>query len=203
MLGQKSAIRPGSIFNRQGGSVFNQRQHLLDLDVARYAAGWGRIKYVNDQFAQFEPAKVLSNLVIIPKWDDDATPLRTHYGIGEDKKSIYPVLQERGVFFSFPMDLDFAMLLAYPGAYLVVEEDPDAQTIAAVLGKSHHDSAQYTPEELRFFATYHQRFKLGSKPAAHLEALAKLTDEQLLLGMPESLNDLADAVIAMLKELPE
>ncbi|RML52176.1 MULTISPECIES: site-specific integrase, partial [Pseudomonas syringae group] len=24
----KSAIRPGSIFNRQGGSVFNQRQHL-------------------------------------------------------------------------------------------------------------------------------------------------------------------------------
>ncbi|MBN3968486.1 2'-5' RNA ligase [Pseudomonas gregormendelii] len=27
MLGQKSAIRPGSIFNRQGGSVFNQRQH--------------------------------------------------------------------------------------------------------------------------------------------------------------------------------
>ncbi|WP_157893906.1 hypothetical protein [Pseudomonas cerasi] len=26
MLGQKSAIRPGSIFNRQGGSVFNQRQ---------------------------------------------------------------------------------------------------------------------------------------------------------------------------------
>ncbi|WP_371315583.1 PDDEXK nuclease domain-containing protein, partial [Pseudomonas gingeri] len=27
LLGQKSAIRPGSIFNRQGGSVFNQRQH--------------------------------------------------------------------------------------------------------------------------------------------------------------------------------
>ncbi|RYF40674.1 MAG: hypothetical protein EOO38_21590 [Cytophagaceae bacterium] len=26
MLGQKSAIRPGSIFHRQGGSVFNQRQ---------------------------------------------------------------------------------------------------------------------------------------------------------------------------------
>ncbi|WP_265567685.1 ATP-dependent endonuclease, partial [Serratia grimesii] len=27
---------------------------LLDLDVARYAAGWGRIKYVNDQFAEYE-----------------------------------------------------------------------------------------------------------------------------------------------------
>ncbi|MCD0424161.1 AAA family ATPase [Rubrivivax sp. JA1024] len=32
---------------------------LLDLDVARYAAGWGRIKVVNDQLAKFEPAKVL------------------------------------------------------------------------------------------------------------------------------------------------
>jgi hypothetical protein len=30
LLGQKSAIRPGSIFNRQGGSVFNQRQHGED-----------------------------------------------------------------------------------------------------------------------------------------------------------------------------
>ncbi len=29
LLGQKSAIRPGSIFNRQGGSVFNQRQHRI------------------------------------------------------------------------------------------------------------------------------------------------------------------------------
>ncbi|MDA3136854.1 TetR family transcriptional regulator [Pseudomonas syringae] len=27
IAGAKSAIRPGSIFNRQGGSVFNQRQH--------------------------------------------------------------------------------------------------------------------------------------------------------------------------------
>ncbi|WP_206539583.1 hypothetical protein, partial [Pseudomonas avellanae] len=29
LLGQKSAIRPGSIFNRQGGSVFNQRQQAV------------------------------------------------------------------------------------------------------------------------------------------------------------------------------
>ena len=28
IAGTKSAIRPGSIFNRQGGSVFNQRQHV-------------------------------------------------------------------------------------------------------------------------------------------------------------------------------
>lgn len=28
----KSAIRPGSIFNRQGGSVFNQRRHTFDAE---------------------------------------------------------------------------------------------------------------------------------------------------------------------------
>lgn len=179
---------------------------LLDLDVARYAAGWGRIKYVNDQFAQYEPAKVLPKEWRISHWKDDAVPLRTHHYFEvnkDEKKDVFVALKERGVFFSSPMDLDFAMLLAYPDAYQVVKEDPDAETITAVLGKSHHNSAQYTPDELKLFGTYHQSFKLGSKPAAHLEALAKLTDEQLLIGMPKSLNDLADAVIAMLEEIPE
>lgn len=53
------------------------------------------------------------------------------------------------------------------------------------------------------FNTYHQRFKLGSKPAAHIEALTHLNDDELLDSMPDSLNRLADAVIAKLTELPE
>ena len=107
------------------------------------------------------------------------------------------------MYFSFPMDLDFAMLLAYPDAYGVEEEVPDAQTIKAVLGKSHHDSSQYSEDELKLFGTYHQRFKLGSKPAAHIDALAKLSDAALLEKMPESFSRLTDAVIAILLELPE
>ncbi len=176
---------------------------LLDLDVARYAAGWGRIKYVNDQFAQYEPAKVLPKECRISHWKDDAAPLRTHHYFEDGTTDIFEELKQRGVFFSFPMDLDFAMLLAYPDAYQVAEEDPDAQTITAVLGKNHHNSAQYTTEELKLFGTYHQKFKLGSKPAAHIEGLAQLSDEQLLQKMPQSLNDLADAVISMLQEIPE
>lgn len=112
-------------------------------------------------------------------------------------------LEKRDVYFSYPMDLDFALLLAYPDAYGVTEEVPDEQTIAAVLGKSHHDATQYSEEELKLFNTYHERFKLGSKPAAHIEALAQLTDEQLLAEMPASLDRLTDAVIAKLAELPE
>jgi putative ATP-dependent endonuclease of the OLD family len=94
-------------------------------------------------------------------------------------------------------------LLAYPDAYGVVKEDPEESTIKAVLGKSHHDASQYSKDELKLFNTYHQRFKLGSKPAAHIDALAQLTEKELLANMPASLSRLADAVIAKLAELPE
>lgn len=169
---------------------------LLDLDVARYAAGWGRIKYVNDQLLTHEPTKVLPATHAIPAWNDAAHKVRdyVHY---------LNLLEERGVYFSYPMDLDFAMLLAYPDAYGVTEEDPEEATIKAVLGKSHHDADQYSEDEQKLFNTYHQRFKLGSKPAAHIDALAQLTDEELLADMPASLSRLADAVIAKLAELPE
>lgn len=176
---------------------------LLDLDVARYQAGWGRIKYVNDQFVKFAQEKALSSDWSPPKWNDNETPIRTHYYLREGKLDIFLELEKSGVFFSAPMDLDFTMLLAYPEAYSVEEENPDTQTIKAVLGKSHHDSTQYSEDELKLFSTYHQRFKLGSKPAAHINALAQLNDKELLEKMPESFNRLADAVISKLMELPE
>lgn len=176
---------------------------LLDLDVARYAAGWGRIKYVNDQFAKFAPAERLPSSWKISKWDDDEVPVRTHHFFEDGTKNVFERLENSNVFFSYPMDLDFAMLLAFPEAYGVEEDVPDDSTIKAVLGKSHHDASQYSPEEQKLFNTYHQRFKLGSKPAAHIDALAQLTDAELLANMPASLSRLADAVIAKLAELPE
>ena len=169
---------------------------LLDLDVARYAAGWGRIKYVNDQLAVYAPSKVLPVDHVIPKWKDATHKVR-------DCDNYLVALEERDVYFSYPMDLDFTMLLSFPEAYGVEEEDPDESTIKAVLGKQHHDASQYSKDEQKLFSTYHQRFKLGSKPAAHIDALAQLTDEELLADMPASLSRLADAVIAKLAELPE
>lgn len=176
---------------------------LLDLDVARYAAGWGRIKYVNAQFAVFEPSKELPADWPIPKWNDNTSPVRTHHFFNGGTHDIFVELENRSIFFSSPMDLDFSMLLAYPEAYGVAEEEPDESIIKAVLGKSYFDSTQYNEEEKKLFVTYHQSFKLGSKPAAHIDALAKLNDDELLAKMPESLIRLADAVIAKLAELPE
>lgn len=169
---------------------------LLDLDVSRFQGGWGRIKYVNDQLGKYAPKKKLPPDHGIPDWNS-----------AEYKVCDYPgylkQLESRGIFFSYPMDLDFAMLLSFPAAYGAEPSAPSAATINAVLGDSHYDANQYSADQLKLFGTYHKRFKLGSKPAAHIDALAQLGDKKLLADMPESLSRLADAVIAKLEELPE
>lgn len=169
---------------------------LLDLDVARHQGGWGRIKYANDQLEQYRPEQKLPKDHSIPKWNSSKHMVR-------DYGNYLDALEDRDVYFSYPMDLDFAMLLAYPEPYGVVKEAPEESTIKAVLGKSHHDASQYIEDEQQLFGTYYSSFKLGSKPAAHIEALAKLSDADLLANIPESLGRLADAVIAKLAELPE
>ncbi|WP_413728311.1 ATP-dependent nuclease [Sodalis sp. RH19] len=169
---------------------------LLDLDVARYQGGWGRIKYTNDQLSEYQPDKKLPPNFQIPNWNSDKKMIRNNLNYLDE-------LEKRDIYFSFPMDLDFSMLLAYPAAYDVQKDQSDEAIVRAVLGKSHHEASQYSKNELKLFNTYHQRFKLGSKPAAHIEALARLNDAELLANMPASLQRLADAIILRIAELPE
>ena len=137
---------------------------LLDLDVGRFSGGWGRIKYVNDKLAEFSPDKTLPENYRIPDWNNGQYLVReySHY-LSE--------LEQRDVFFSYPMDLDFSMLKAYPSEFELedTEELPDEKLIASVLGKSHHRPEQYSEDEQKLFASYHKLFKLGSKPANHAE----------------------------------
>ncbi|MDB0510978.1 AAA family ATPase [Ralstonia solanacearum] len=169
---------------------------LLDLDLSRHQGGWGRIKYVNDELIKYRPNSKLPDDHSIPKWDNDKYKVREY-------EHYLTLLEERDVYFSQPMDLDFAMLLSFPDAYGTEREQPSDSVLKAVLGDSHHDATQYKAAELELFGTYHKRFKLGSKPATHIEALTKLTDADLLAGMPESLGRLADSVITKLAGLPE
>lgn len=96
------------------------------------------------------------------------------------------------------------MLLAFPEQYSKENyKAPTVSTVKAVLGNSHHNPKQYSLKERKLFNTYHKRFKLGSKPTAHIDALAQISDKNLLSNMPKSFGRLADAVIAKLAELPE
>ena len=171
---------------------------LLDLDVARFGGGWGRIKYANDQLKKFEPEKILPDNYAIPEWNNDEYPILEY-------KNYLDELEERGIFYSCPMDLDFSMLKAFPNKFEITDMDtlPDQDLIKSVLGKKHYAPEQYTEEERKLFSSYHKLFKLGSKPVNHIQALANLTDEELLNNMPESLSRLADAVKTKLLEIPE
>lgn len=171
---------------------------LLDLDTGRYQGGWGRYKYANDQLALHAPDKVLPADQPIPKWNS------TKYKVLDPDYGEYlDTFASRGVFFSLPLDLDFAMMQAFPDAFGATPEPPDDAAIQAVLGKSFYDATQYSDDDQALFCSYHGRFKLGSKPAAHIEALTGISDEDLLENLPEYLDNLADAILARLAELPE
>ena len=177
---------------------------LLDLDTARHQGGWGRINYVDSQLKKLASSKQLPCWGFY-KWNEDEKLIRTHttYPETNGETELFAALENRNIFFSSPMDLDFSMLLAFSDAYGVKHETSDGSTIKSVLGKSHHNSSQYSEDELNTFGTYHKLFKLGSKPASHINALSQLTDDSLLAKMPASYERLADKVIKKLEELPE
>jgi putative ATP-dependent endonuclease of OLD family len=176
---------------------------LLDLDLGRHQGGWGRIKYALEQLLKFptiESSLNSQHVADLPKWNGD-TPLLE----SSDGKSCLKFLESAGVFFT-RLDLDFAMLRRFPVAYGVFEdqlEAPGGEVIVSVLGKSHGDVTQYSEQEQQYFGAYQRLFKVNSKPAAHIGALAQLSDPELNAEMPESIGRLLQLVKAKPLELPE
>ncbi len=177
---------------------------LLDLDLARHQGGWGRIKYAAKQIRLYKDAAVpnitADEVNAIPSWNGEA-------GFMLDDLGWIARLEQKGVFFSSPLDLDFMMIEAFGEAYGVDDDElevPDEGTIRAVLGKSHDViEDQYTDDQQTLFEAYHSRFKLSSKPSQHIRAMAKLDDAEISSDMPEVLNRLFNFVVTELDELPE
>lgn len=177
---------------------------LLDLDLGRYQGGWGRVRYAAKQIlALGHPITGLTaeSIEALPAWNGTDSVLTSEFG-----KKWLAWLETQSVFFSSPLDLDFAMLRRCADAYGLTDTEltaPEPSTLTAVLGKKRHGVDQYSEEHQKHFAAYHKRFKLGSKPAAHLEAMAELDDSELLNNMPPRTARLIEAVEARLKGLPE
>jgi putative ATP-dependent endonuclease of OLD family len=177
---------------------------LLDLDLGRHQGGWGRIRYAIGQLLKFPPAGsklTKEQLQGLPKWNDASRLLESENG---PKWIAY--LESLGVFFSTPLDLDFMMLQAFPGAYQLDDtelEDPSESITASVLGEHHHDADQYAEDDQKQFSAYVSRFKQGSKPVAHIEATAELSDEELNQEIPGSINRLINAASKILEDSKE
>lgn len=177
---------------------------VLDLDLSRHHAGWWRIRYAANELLEYADIKApgFSKLEVaaIPAWDAQSSLM-------SDDEGWIDRLENEGVFFSTPLDLDFMMLECFTGAYGVTAEElrnPSEGTTKAVLGKS-HDAADknYTPHQLTHFDAYVRLFKRGSKPVSHVQALADLTDDELKADMPEVLQRLILHVDTALAGLPE
>lgn len=178
---------------------------LLDLDSGRHQGGWGRIRNALRQVNALGATPRIKDEAIdaLPKWNDDRDFPKWDDPNYESGEGPLPGLERRGVFFSAPVDLDLMMLDAYPGAYHVEPTSPGESTIIAVLGKSHVNEDRLGDDLLALFDDYHAKFDLKSKPATHLAALSKLTDEELLEALPDVLGRLVERVKAALAELPE
>lgn len=169
---------------------------LLDLDLARHQGGWGRINYVNNQLLNYRPNDILTPGNYIPKWNESTNLFR-------ERANYVDYFESKGIFFSYPLDLDFSMLYSFQDAFEAETETPTESTIKAVLGRSYFNSTQYDEDERSLFRAYHKKFKLSSKPASHINALANLSNQDILNNMPESYSRMIDTIVSIIKELPE
>ncbi|WP_223940959.1 AAA family ATPase [Arthrobacter sp. StoSoilB22] len=177
---------------------------LLDLDLGRNGGGWGRLKTALAYLELYpgqNAGQGIPTLDPFPSWNSADNLRKSDKG-----QALLASLEGAGVFFSEPLDLDFSMLMAFPNEYGALSAGQARATtnvVSSVLGGSHGDDQQYSAEEQKAFHRYHGLFKLGSKPAAHLEALSALEDSAILTSAPQSYLRLVAGVMDKLRGLPE
>jgi len=181
---------------------------LLDLDLGRKHGGANLIKYVVEKLMEF--GNDMSNNPLVESGTIDPA----NVGSIEDKDLMdrgldHPWLQalrEERIFFSYPLDIDFAMLKAFPSAYQHTkpggtgprsDSDEEAKnkkklTTLKTGGIPELYDESYDDE----FMWYPYLFLNRSKPETHIAALARIDIGELATNAPTEL----DALIRLAKE---
>jgi hypothetical protein len=196
---------------------------LLDLDRERETGGWARVKYVCDQLLKIgRPRKRLLRYK-----QEDGTPVTVTDEQFENMSSwdegdkarmlaVLGTLEGENVFFSYPLDIDFAMLLRFPDAYHAAKtcrgprlpdrtKEPKAYAKRmkaarlAVLKSENADGATYTPSQREAFVWYQHLFLGRGKPSTHILALNEIGPAELWKDAPPRLKRLVRRVRALLK----
>jgi putative ATP-dependent endonuclease of OLD family len=184
---------------------------LLDLDLGRAGGGYGRVKTAIEKLIEIGAPK--DELLQIDKGvltDEAFGKMHTWKTEGEHKtlRGWIDALAAYGVYFSEPLDLDLAMLAAFPDAYKAtipanggprMEIDDAAK---AVLGAKGPGVALYTgpyEDHPPLFPAYRYHFLTQSKPATHLAALTHMKKSELKADMPEGLAALLAHIAKNLK----
>lgn len=169
---------------------------LLDLDLGREGGGYGRIKNAIQQLIANGAKKhrlleVEGGLLS----DEDLNDMHKRETDLEDISGWLVKLRKQHVFFSWPLDLDLAMLRAFPAAYEATIEGAgprmkNVNAVTVVLGTGGEGVKAYTDNAAPFathMAAYRYHFLTHSKPATHLRALTHVDPSMLSKNMPKCL----------------
>ncbi len=171
---------------------------LLDLDLGRKYGGVSTIK------------RCFVNLTVIGKqfWNEtnshssnvnpDTIELLQDTNILEEtfKNEWLQTFQEEGIFFSYPLDIDFSMLLSFPDAYQATKSSASGprneqpSKVKNITLKTDGKPELYSDEFNDAFKWYPYLFLNRSKPETHISALSQLSDPNIISAAPNELVSL-------------
>ncbi|NBC13117.1 MAG: AAA family ATPase [Gammaproteobacteria bacterium] len=184
---------------------------LLDLDLGRKGGGFGRVKTVIEKLIEFGvPRATLLKVEGGVLSDTEFAAMHNWQDTGD--REILPrwvdSLRPHGVYFSAPLDLDLAMLDAFPDAYKAIIPTGGGPKMAAekaaevVLGTAGPGIALYTGTFKNYPAllpAYRHHFLTHSKPATHLAALTHIRKMDLVEKMPSVLAEVLHYIAKSLR----
>ncbi len=184
---------------------------LLDLDLGREGGGFGRVKTAIEKLIEVNVSK--AKLLKIGKGvlsDEDFATMHTRQEAEDLKDLIAWVdsLKPHGVYFSAPLDLDLAMLKAFPDAYEGIIPKGGGPKMTAdkaadvVLGPAGPGLTLYTgpfKDYPALLPAYRYHFLTNSKPATHLAALTHIKKKDLAGKMPAVLAEVLKHIAKSLR----
>ncbi|AMR14170.1 AAA family ATPase [Klebsiella quasipneumoniae] len=202
---------------------------LLDFDIDRNGGGFGRLRYAIEQLSIFCGGKYGKTKEKIPAWDDERDP--TTFKIPRtdgDSYNVVAALENHNIYFSSPLDIDYAMIEAFPDIFCekdVVygergpknieqeeqeeQEEQKKELINAVLKKGNSGVRyEFSVDYLKYFLWYRYRFLSNkSKPASHVRMFSKIeekyTPDEIREKLPPVLIRVADKTVSLLAEVIE
>lgn len=198
---------------------------LLDLDLERFGGGWGRIKYAASMLEEFKQNETFDWPGGITKDSIEFQNLGKRSNDDPELDEWIEYLETKSVFFSNPLDLDFAMLCSFPHEYITTlgsdaikkwndtmgspkeeeQEEHEKEALEYVLHSGKYGSGgegiTYT-EDQKSLMPYYKKLFLGNrgKPSTHLMALIEINDEDFKSQMPEVLKRLTQTVHDFISE---
>lgn len=199
---------------------------LLDLDREKEGAGWGRVQYVRNQLVERYGSGHKELLYIVEGGKTQSLEQKSLDTLDQnfvtDIKSMNCWItyfeNKYGVYFSSPLDLDFAMLETFPEKYMGLAparggpripkngaegyEDVIAQRMRQVLASDASTAPKtlgstYTVDQRKLFPWYKYLFVDGSKPVNHMRALLAIDDHALAATAPETLRKIVEKAITL------